>query len=78
MFAGKWYQKEICNLSHSHIIVELYFEQMTGDERCFFDDFLRAIIFYIVKTVEIDKFKEDGVFNSEHGIHTVYENAINF
>ena len=44
------------------MMVELYFEQMTEYEKKL-DDLIRSSIFDIVKTEEIDRFKEDDVFN---------------
>ena len=59
-------------------MVELYFERMIEDEKKFVGDLIRASTFYIVKTEEVDIFKEDSVFNSEHDIHTVYQSSMSF
>ena len=45
------------------MIVGLDFEQMT-EGKTIVDDLIRARIFDIVKTESIERFKEDGVFNS--------------
>ena len=45
------------DLPHSHMMVELYFEQIIGDEKSFVDDLIRGIIFEIVKTEGFDRFK---------------------
>ena len=39
------------------MMVELYFEQIIGDEKRFVDDLIRGIIFEIVKTEGFDRFK---------------------
>ena len=39
------------------MVVELYFEQMTEDEKIFVDDIIQARVFDIVKTEEVDRFK---------------------
>ena len=57
IFTSKEYQKERDDISHSHMVVELYFEQMTEDEKSFVDDIIQARVFDIVKTEEVDRFK---------------------
>ena len=51
---------------------------MIMEEKRFIDDLSWASIFDIVKTEEISKFIEDGVFTSEYDIYMEYENVISF
>ena len=76
IFARGEYQKERGNISHSHMLVELYFEQMKEDEKSFVDDIIWHRVFDILKTEEVDIFKYDGVLNTEHDIYIVYKNAM--
>ena len=52
-----------------------YVRVMTKEERLFVNDLIRASIFDIVKSNEIDKFIEDSIFVHKDDVTTVYENV---
>ena len=59
-------------------MVKIDFEQIIEDEKLYVDYLIRARFFDILITEEVDRFKEDGVFNSENDIHIVHENNIKY
>ena len=46
---------------------------MTQAKRYFFNDIVSASIFDIIITSELEKFINDGVFNSEHNLQSVVQ-----
>ena len=75
IFARKEYQKDRGNLSHSHMMVALNWASMTQEEEDFVNNLIRASIFDIVKTEEVQRFVQEGIFDNEYDIFTLYENA---
>ena len=75
LFARKEYQLKRGNLSHSHMMIALNWLEMTENEKQFMNELIRASIFDIVRYDEIDRYIQDGVFESHHDISNVYENA---
>ena len=58
----KEYQKDRGNLSHIHLIAELSWRLMSTDEKNFVNNLIHASIYYIVKSDEIQRFIDEGVF----------------
>ena len=48
---------------------------MNEEERIFVNNLIRASVFDIVKPKEVNKFIEEGIFDNQYDIYTVYENA---
>lgn len=78
IFARKEYQKLRGNLSHCHLMIQLKMERMTVEEKNFVDDIIRAGIFDLVRSNEIQKFIDDGIFEDTSDIFEVYDNAASF
>lgn len=78
IFARREYQSDKGNLSHSHIIIQLDFRNMTTEEKDFVDDLIRASVFDIVRPDEVQRFIDEGVFECVHDIHEVTDNGIAF
>ena len=62
LYARKEYQKDRGNLSHIHLIAELSWRLMSTDEKNFVNNLIHASIYYIVKSDEIQRFIDEGVF----------------
>ena len=78
IFARKEYQKEKGNLSHTHLMAQVRWSKLTDEEKEFVEDLVRASIMDIVRSDEIDKFVDQGVFEYEEDVTSVYKDAEDF
>ena len=78
IFARKEYQVKQGNLSHAHMMIQLNWDEMSPDEKAFVDDLIRAGIFDIVRSDEVDDLINEGIFENEDDIIEVIGNAEKF
>jgi predicted GIY-YIG superfamily endonuclease len=78
VFARKEYQSNRGNLDHDHMMLALNFNQMNEEEKAFVNDLIRASIYDIVRSDEVPRMIEEGIFNHPEDVHTVYEDAEKF
>ena len=64
IFARCEYQKEVGNLHHVHLILQVMYDMMTEEQKRFVNDLVRASILDVVRPNEVEKMMEDGVYKS--------------
>ena len=75
LFVSKEYQQSSRNISHTHLILEVLWDLLTIEQRIFVEDLIRASLFDIVCSDEIEKFVEDGIFYKKKNVHDVFDDA---
>ena len=62
IFARNEYQKEVGNLSHIHLMLQIYWKLLNESQTAFVMDLIRASILDIVRSDEIESLINDGIF----------------
>ena len=78
LFVRKEYQSKRGNLDHDHMMLALNFGLMNEEEKAFVNDLIRASIYDIVRSDEVPKMIEEGIFNHPEDVHTIYQDAEKF
>ena len=78
LFGGKEYQTNRGNISHLHMMIALMWAHMSEKEKEFVNNLIRASIFDIVKSDEVPRMIEEGIFTHPDYVYSVYENAEKF
>ena len=60
------------------MMVHLDYSTMTPEEKEFVDNLIRASIFDIVKPEEIDRYIEEGIFDTDDDVNIVYNDGSTF
>ena len=64
MFARCGYLKDVRNLSHILLIIEVDYSRLNSERTNFVDDLIHATILEIVRSEDVHKMIEDGVFEN--------------
>ena len=78
LFTRKEYQSKRGNLDHDHMMLALNFGLMNEEEKAFVNDLIRASIYDIVRSDEVPKMIEEGIFNHLKDVHTIYQDVEKF
>ena len=78
LFGRKEYQTKRGNISHLHMMIALMWGLMSEAEKEFVNDLIRASIFDIVRTNEVPRMIEEGIFTHPDDVYTVIEDAEKF
>ena len=63
IFARNEYQKDVGNLSHIHLMVEVLWDELTIDEKAFVDELICSSIFDIAPHKVVDDYIKEGIFD---------------
>ena len=64
IFARCEYQKEVGNLHHIHLILQVLYHMLNEEQKSFVDNLVRASVLDVVRPDEVQKMIEDGVYES--------------
>ena len=72
------YQKEVGNLHHIHLILQVLHHMLNEEQKIFADNLVRASVFDGVCPDEVQKMIEDGVYESVDDWFDMQNDASNF
>ena len=72
------YQKDIGNLSHIHLILQVKRNELSEEENKFINDLIRASIGEVVRPQEVETFIDEGIFRSHEDWLLMQEDAEKF
>jgi hypothetical protein len=78
IFSRNEYQKDKGNLSHIHLMLQVYWILLTASQKAFVMDLVRADVFSIVRTQDIQEYINEGLFDSVEDTHEIYKNASSY
>ena len=77
-FSRREYQSFSGNLSHAHIILAIHWSALTTEEREFVKNLAKGSIFDVVKSEDIEKYKEMRLISSSEDVHKRIEDGALF
>ena len=75
IFSRNEYQDDVGNLSHIHLILQIYWSVMTSDNKKFVKDLMRASTYDIVKPDEVQNMIDHGIFKTIDDYHDMVLDA---
>ena len=78
IFVRYEYQKDIGNLSHIHLILQVKRNELSEEENKFINDLIPASIGEVVRPQEVETFIEEGIFRSHEDWLLMQEDAEKF
>ena len=76
IFSQNEYQKEVGNLSHIHLILQVDWKSLTQSEEQYMDNLIRADVMAIVKSEEISHLIDEGIITSIDYVKYVHQMQI--
>lgn len=78
IFARNEYQKEVGNLSHIHLMLQIYWRLLNESQTAFVKDLIRASVLEIVRTSEVQTLLDEGIFKSMDDYQDMMKDARKF
>ena len=75
IFARKEYQKDKGNVSHTHLMLKINWDNLSAEEKEFLNDLIRASVIDIVRVDEVDHLIEHGLMKSVVDLEEIVNDA---
>ena len=78
MFARDEHQKEVGNISHAHLMLQIHWNLLNDSQIAFVKDLIRASVLDIIRSDEIDSLINEGIFRLIDDHKAMITDAKNF